>query len=61
MNFISGLIFGLLLVFHQVVSLQVHNEFRERITVIESEVCSQHEGFRHCENGETIEFNGGVK
>ena len=31
------------------------------IKTIESEVCSQHEGFKHCENGETIEFGGGVK
>ena len=33
----------------------------DSIKTIESEVCSQHEGFKHCENGETIEFGGGVK
>jgi len=33
----------------------------DRIRAIELEICTQHEGYRYCENGESIEFNGGVK
>jgi len=32
-----------------------------KVSPLALQVCAQYEGYRHCENGKPIIFNGGIK